>query len=67
MPSVSAIKGVIAVEKPIPIDIAMKKLFPSETAANSAVPNCPTITLSTNCTSVCPKRPIITGYERFIL
>ena len=38
--SASAIKGVMAVEKPIPIDMAMnKKLFPKDTAANSAVPN----------------------------
>ena len=43
-----AINGVIAVEKPIPIDIATNiKLFPKETAANSAVPICPTIILST--------------------
>ena len=48
-PSASAINGVIAVEKPIPIDIAIKtKLFPNEIAASSAVPSCPTITLSTN-------------------
>ena len=40
IPSVSAIKGVIAVEKPIPKDMATKKkLLPKETAANSAVPN----------------------------
>ena len=39
-PSVSATRGVIAVENPIPNDIATKKkLFPKETAANSAVPN----------------------------
>ena len=37
--SASAINGVIAVEKPIPIDIAINiKLFPRDTAANSAVP-----------------------------
>ena len=59
----SAIKGVIAVENPIPSDIAKKtKLFPSDIAASSAVPSLPTIALSTNWTSVCPTRPIITGY-----
>jgi hypothetical protein len=36
----SATKGVIAVEKPTPNDMATKKkLFPKETAASSAVPN----------------------------
>ena len=36
----SAIKGVIAVENPIPRAIAIKKkLFPRDTAANSAVPS----------------------------
>ena len=49
IPSVSAIKGVMAVEKPIPKAIAMKKkLLPKETAANSAVPNWPTMILSTS-------------------
>ena len=61
-PSASAIKGVIAWENPIPIDIAINtKLFPNEIAANSAVPSCPTITLSINWTNVCPSIPIITG------
>ena len=51
--SASATKGVIAVEKPIPIDIAINiKLFPKDTAANSAVPNWPTIMLSTKLTNV---------------
>ena len=51
--SASAINGVIAVEKPIPIDMAINiKLFPKETAASSAVPNCPTIILSTKLTNV---------------
>ena len=51
--SASAINGVMAVEKPIPIDIAINiKLFPNETAANSAVPNWPTIILSTKLTKV---------------
>ena len=46
--SASATIGVITVEKPIPIDMAIKiKLFPKETAANSADPNLPTINLST--------------------
>ena len=45
----SAIRGVIAVENPIPSDIAKKtKLFPSDIAASSAVPSLPTIALSTN-------------------
>ena len=49
LPSDSATNGVIAVEKPIPIDIATKKkLLPKDTAANSAVPSCPTIILSIN-------------------
>ncbi len=60
--SASATNGVIAVEKPIPIDIAIKiKLLPKDTAANSAAPNCPTITLSTKLTKVCPSIPKITG------
>ena len=51
--SASASKGVIAVEKPIPKDIAIKiKLLPKETAASSADPNCPTIILSTKLTKV---------------
>ena len=38
--SASATSGVIAVAKPIPKDMAIKKkLFPSETAASSAAPN----------------------------
>lgn len=38
--SASATNGVIAVENPIPNDIAIKiKLFPRDTAANSAVHN----------------------------
>ena len=38
--SASATRGVIAVENPIPKDIAIKtKLLPSETAASSAVPS----------------------------
>ena len=64
-PSASATKGVMAVEKPIPKDMAMNtKLLPKETAANSAVPNCPTIILSANCTKECPSIPRITGKER---
>ena len=48
-PSALATKGVKAVEKPIPKDMAINtKLFPSETAASSVVPNCPTMILSTN-------------------
>ena len=67
-PSASATKGVIAVEKPIPKDIAINiKLFPKETAANSAVPNCPTIILSTKATRVCPSIPKITGVASFKL
>jgi hypothetical protein len=51
--SASAINGVIAVEKPIPIDIATNiKLLPNETAASSAVPSWPTIILSTKLTKV---------------
>lgn len=66
--SASAIKGVIAVEKPIPSDIAINiKLFPNDTAANSAVPNCPTIMLSTKLTNVCPNMPNITGAASFQL
>ena len=38
--SASATNGVIAVAKPIPRDIAIKKkLLPSDTAASSAAPN----------------------------
>ena len=38
--SASATNGVIAVQKPIPKDIAINtKLLPSETAASSAVPS----------------------------
>ena len=67
-PSASAIKGVIAWENPIPKDIAIKtKLFPKEIAASSAVPSCPTITLSINWTNVWPSIPIITGYANFRL
>ena len=52
-PSASAIKGVIAVENPIPKDIAINiKLFPNETAASSAAPSWPTIILSINATVV---------------
>ena len=66
--SASAINGVIAVEKPIPIDIAMNiKLLPNDTAANSAVPNWPTIILSTKLTKVCPSIPSITGDASFQL
>ena len=47
--SASAARGVMAVENPIPKDMAMNtKLFPKETAANSAVPNWPTMILSIN-------------------
>ena len=54
--------GVMAVENPIPRDMATKtKLLPNDTAANSAVPNCPTMMLSINCTTVCPNIPTITG------
>ena len=61
-PSASATNGVMAVEKPIPNDMAINiKLFPRETAASSAVPNCPTMMLSTNATTVCPNIPKITG------
>jgi hypothetical protein len=39
----------MAVENPIPTDMAINiKLLPSEIAASSAVPSCPTITLSIN-------------------
>ena len=39
-PSASATKGVMAVLKPIPKDIAINiKLLPKDTAANCAVPN----------------------------
>ena len=66
--SLSAIKGVIAVENPIPKDIAKNtKLFPSDIAANSDVPNWPTIALSTNPTNVWPIIPIMTGYASFRL
>ena len=66
--SLSAIKGVIAVENPIPNDIAKNtKLFPREIAASSDVPNWPTIALSTNPTNVWPIIPIITGYASFKL
>ena len=66
--SASAINGVIAVENPIPRDIAIKiKLFPKETAANSAVPIWPTIILSTKLTKVCPNIPNITGAANFQL
>jgi hypothetical protein len=43
------------------------KLFPKETAANSAVPNCPTIILSIKLTKVCPSIPNITGAASFQL
>ena len=43
------------------------KLFPNEIAASSAVPNLPTIALSTNWTNECPISPTITGYESFKL
>ncbi len=67
-PSACATRGVMAVEKPIPNDMATKtKLFPKETAASSAVPNCPTMILSTSCTIVCPIRPTITGDASLIL
>jgi hypothetical protein len=62
LPSASATRGVIAVEKPIPKDIATKtKLFPNETDASSVVPNCPTIMLSISWTNVCPNNPNMTG------
>ena len=55
--------GVIAVEKPMPSDIAIKiKLLPSDTAASSVDPNFPTIMLSTMPMSVWPNIPRITGY-----
>ncbi len=61
-PSASATNGVIAVENPIPKDMAINiKLLPKDTAANSAVPNCPTIILSISPTKVCPSIPSITG------
>src|SRR5699024_2403122 len=66
--SASATRGVIAVEKPMPKDIATNiKLLPKDTAANSAEPNCPTIILSTNATKVCPNIPNITGAAKRIL
>lgn len=67
-PSDSATKGVMAVEKPIPRDIAIKtKLLPKDTAASSAVPSCPTIILSAKATKVWPSRPKITGKDRLRL
>jgi hypothetical protein len=52
----------MAVENPIPSDMATKiKLFPKETAANSVLPNFPTMTLSTIPIKVCPSIPNITG------
>jgi len=52
----------MAVEKPIPNDIAIKtKLFPKDTAANSVAPRFPTIILSTIPIRVCPNIPKITG------
>ena len=67
-PSASATKGVIAVEKPIPKDMAINiKLLPRETAASSAVPNCPTMILSTKETRVWPSIPKITGVASFKL
>jgi hypothetical protein len=58
----SATMGVIAVENPIPNDIATKiKLFPKETAANSVLPSFPTIILSTIPIKVWPSIPKITG------
>jgi len=52
-PSDSATSGVMAVENPIPRDIAMNtKLLPKETAASSAVPSCPTMILSAKATKV---------------
>ena len=66
--SASATSGVIAVAKPIPKDIAIKKkLLPSETAANSAAPNWPTIMLSAKETNTCPSIPKITGSASFKL
>ena len=60
--SASAIMGVMAVEKPIPIDIAIKiKLLPSDTAANSVEPNLPTIILSTIPIRVWPNIPNMIG------
>ena len=64
----SATTGVIAAEKPIPIDIAIKiKLFPNETAARFVGSNFPTIILSIIPTRVCPNKPKIIGYESFKL
>ena len=61
-PSASATRGVMAVLNPIPKDMATNiKLLPKETAASSAVPNCPTIMLSTKATRVWPSIPKITG------
>ena len=66
--SASATKGVIAVEKPMPKDMAINiKLLPRDTAANSAVPNCPTMMLSTKETRVWPNIPKITGVASFKL
>ena len=66
--SASAIKGVIAEEKPIPIAIPIKtKLFPSETAARLVGSSLPTIILSTRLTKVWPSIPSITGKDNFKL
>ena len=52
----------MAVENPIPNDIAMNtKLFPNDTAANSVGPNFPTMILSTIPTTVWPNIPKIIG------
>ncbi len=52
----------MAVEKPIPKDMAINtKLLAKETAANSAGPNLPTITLSTIPTTVWPNIPKMIG------
>ena len=66
--SASATNGVMAVENPMPNDIAIKtKLLPKETAANSALPSWPTIILSTKLTNVWPSMPNITGVASFKL
>ena len=58
----SATTGVIAAEKPIPIDIAIKiKLLPNETAARLVGSNFPTIILSIIPTKVWPNNPRIIG------
>ena len=57
-----ATNEVVATEKPIANDIAIKiAVLPKAAAPSSVIPTLPTITLSTNPTRVCPSIPNMTG------